>query len=197
MAPDTETLITEAGRGDTAAIDQLLGRHLPGLRAYIRLRMGPRVRRWDSESDVAQSVCLEILKNLDGFSYRGEAAFRQWLFTMARRKLVERDRRLTADKRDVDRLVTNAAAPDTSADAIAGAIQRAFGTPSELAIREETLRRIEKALDGMSEEAREVILMSRLAGISNAEIARRLGKERSSVRSMLSRALADLAHALT
>ncbi len=153
------------------------------------------MRRWDAESDVAQSVCLEVLRGLDGFTYRGEAAFREWLFTMARRKLSRRERYLTADKRDVDRNLTNAG-PD-SVGPLAFEVQRAFGTPSEMAVRGETLERIERALDRMPEEMREVILMSRLAGLPAPEVAERMGKEPGAVRVTLCRGLAILARALT
>lgn len=193
MPKDTENLIAGASRGDDGAIAELLVRHLPVLRAYIRLRMGPRIRRWDSEQDVAQSVCRQALEDLEAFTYRGEAAFREWLFTMARRKLADRDAYLTAEKRDVDRIANNAA----SAQSFAAEVHAAFGTPSEFAVRAETVARIEAALDDLPEEAREVILLSRLAGLSTTEIAERLGKAPSSVRSMLSRALARLSRALS
>jgi RNA polymerase sigma-70 factor (ECF subfamily) len=193
MVPDdTESLISCASQGDDAAIDALLERHLASLRAYIRLRMGPRVRRWDTEEDLAQSVCREALENLGGFTYRGEAAFRHWLFTMARRKLADRDEYLGAEKRDVDRVITNA----DGIHSIAREVHAAFGTPSELAIRAETLARIEEALDEMPDESREVLLMSRLAGLSTLAIAEKLGQKPSSVRSTLSRALARLSRAL-
>lgn len=196
MPSDTETLITRAGDGDDAAIGALLDRHLPGLRAYIRLRMGRRLRRWDDEADVAQSVCVEVLNHLDGFSYRGEAAFRQWLFTMARRKLAQRDAYLTAERRDADQVVTNAVAHSAVGEPVARVVQQAFGSPSEVAIRGETLARIEAALDALPEETREVILMSRIAGATPAEIAERLGKPASTIRSTLCRGLAAIGRAL-
>jgi len=193
---DEESLVTLAGQGDEQAIGALLERHLPGLRAYIRLRMGARIRRWDSEEDVAQSVCVEVLRGLEGFTYQGEAAFRHWLFTMARRKLTQREVHLRAQKRDVDLVVTNTRS-NRGRDPIADEVQRAFGTPSEMAIRGETLDRIMAALDAMPEETREVILMSRLAGLSAGDIAGRLGKEPATVRVTLCRGLAALGEALT
>lgn len=193
MPNDSEALIARASRGDDGAIAELLVRHLAVLRAYIRLRMGPRVRRWDSEQDIAQSVCQEALQDVKAFTYRGEAAFRERLFTMARRKLADRDAFLKAEKRDVDRVVSNAA----NERSFVQEVHAAFGTPIELAVRAETIARIEEALDSLPEESREVILLSRLAGLSTAEIAERLGKAPSSVRSSLSRALARLSRALS
>lgn len=192
MASDAESLVQGASRGDGEAIAALLERHLDSLRAYVRLRMGPRVRRWDSEEDVAQSVCREALEQMGAYTYRGEAAFRHWLFTLVRRKLADRDAHLRAEKRDVDRVIS-----DAGNAAAAREIHGSFGTPSELAVRAETMARIEKALDGMPEVAREVVLMSRLAGLTTNEIAERLGQEPSSVRATLSRALARLSRELS
>lgn len=169
--------------------------HLPGLRAYIRLRMGPRVRRWETESDMAQSVCVEALEQLEEFEYRGQSAFRQWLFTAALRKIVEKDRYLSAEKRNTDQIVTNAIG--ASLDPIAGLVCRAFGSPSECAEEREMMERIERALDRMSEGEREVILLSRLAGRSTREIGDHMDRTESAVRALLVRALASLARHLT
>ena len=80
----TESLLTRASDGDDEAVSALLKRHLPALRAYIRLRMGPRIRRWETDSDLVQSVCVEVLKNLADFAYRGEAAFQHWPISSGR-----------------------------------------------------------------------------------------------------------------
>ena len=192
----TEILITRASDGDDEAIGVLLERHLPALRAYLRLRMGPHIRRWETESDVAQSVCLEILKSLQDFAYRGESAFRHWLFTAAQHKLVERDRYYRAQKRDPARLQTGPPATASTDDPVVREMCRAVGTPSEHAVGRETLERIEAALDCLPEDGREVILLSRLAGLSNAEIAEAMGKSESAVTTMLCRSLAELARML-
>ncbi|MBN2191336.1 MAG: sigma-70 family RNA polymerase sigma factor, partial [Polyangiaceae bacterium] len=181
----TETLISRASGGDDAAISALLNRHLPALRAFIRLRMGPRVRRWETDSDVVQSVCLEVLKNLRDFTYRGEATFRHWLFTAAQFKVAEKERYYRAEKRDPARLQGRAVDFATDHAEVALEICRAVGTPSEHAIGQETLKRIEAALDRLSEPAREVVLLSRLAGLSNQEIAEATGRTKSAVTSLL------------
>ena len=53
--------------------------------------------------------------------------------------------------------------------------------------------RVETAFDRLSDEQREVISLAHVVGLSRAEIAARLGKSEGAVRTMLSRALADLA----
>jgi DNA-directed RNA polymerase specialized sigma24 family protein len=53
------------GPGDQLAIEALLERHLPGLRAFVRLRAGPAVRTRESTTDVVQSACREVLAHFD------------------------------------------------------------------------------------------------------------------------------------
>ena len=73
-------------------MDRLLERHVPSLRKFLRLRCGPRIRDMESVSDLVQSVCREALQELDDFEYRGEPAFRAWLFRLAERRVVDRVR---------------------------------------------------------------------------------------------------------
>ena len=87
MQDDTPTLIEKLTSGDPDAIEHLLSRHMPGLRAFIRLRAGPVVRARESESDLVQSVCREVLRGIERFDYQGDAAFKNWLFKAALRKI--------------------------------------------------------------------------------------------------------------
>ena len=89
---EADDLMRKATSGDGAAMDRLLERHLPALRAFVRLRAGPAVAEHESNSDLVQSVCREVLEGAGAFEYRGEAAFKSWLFTTALRKIVEKDR---------------------------------------------------------------------------------------------------------
>ncbi len=196
MTENSEYLISRASQGDDGAFGTLMERHLPALQAFIRLRMDPRLRRWETVSDVSQSVCREALNNLGSFTYKGEAAFRHWLFTAAVRKLVEKDRYHRAAKRDPNLLETNAPRSSMNRDPIAREICGILGSPSEQAIGREMQARIEDALDAMSEEAREIFLMSRLAGLSNPEIAKLTGKKESSVCYLLCQTVAELSRIL-
>jgi hypothetical protein len=63
------------------------------------------MRAKESASDLVQSLCREVLSDLSRFEYRGEVAFRHWLYTQAAHKLIDRHRGLTAEKRDARREV--------------------------------------------------------------------------------------------
>jgi len=192
---DSETLIDRAARGERDAIDLLLERHLPGLRAFIRLRAGPVIRQRESESDLAQSVCRDVLEHLDRFQHREPNGFKRWLYTTALRKLMNRHDHWAAEKRSAKREL--AAVGADSGDRGLGDLYRSFTTPSQHAMKREEIERIERAFDGLPEDDREVISLAHVVGLSRGEIATHLGKSEGAVRVQLSRALAHLAELVT
>lgn len=189
-------LTEAAGNGDRAALEALLERYLPGLRAFLRLRAGPVIRARESSSDLAQSVCREILENAERFRFPSEQAFKHWLFTTALRKIVDRRDFYLAQKRDVRRERTPAGARDSAGEAQLMACYQTFSTPSRQAMVREELERIERGFERLADEDREVITLAHVVGLSRAEIGERLGKSEGAVRAQLHRALARLARHL-
>src|SRR5262245_60540622 len=100
---DSLELIEGASRGDAQAIESLLHQHLPGVQAYVRLRMSPSLRGKESVSDLVQSACREVLQHLGRFQYRGEGNFKHFLYTTALRKVLNKDRYYHEAMRDVRR----------------------------------------------------------------------------------------------
>lgn len=193
MINESQELIERASKGDEPAVDELLERHLPGLRAFIRLRSGPLIRAKESASDLVQSVCLQILQRLDRFQYGGEAGFKHWLYTTALRKIRKRYEHYRAAKRDVGREVHLRKAWTGTGDEVLLQCYRSFSTPSRHAIYREQVERVEDAFERLPEDYRTVILLARIVGFSRAEIAKKMGRSENAVRSLLSRALAQLA----
>ena len=72
-----EALVAQARSGDREALEQLLTRHQPWV-LNIAVRM--LWRRADAE-DATQEILIKIVKGLSGF--RGESAFRTWLYRIA------------------------------------------------------------------------------------------------------------------
>lgn len=179
---------------DARQIDRLLEQHLDGLRAFLRVRAGAAVRARVSHSDLVQSVCREVLQSAQRFEFQGDAAFRNWLYTAALRKIVEQDRKLHAGKRDVRREL--AVDADGGADAAVLQGYASATTPSLLAMGREGAEKLEAAFDELSDEHKEIITMARFAGLSHAEIAAQLGKSEEACRQLLRRALVKLSVAL-
>ena len=150
---------------------------------------GKLLRDKESVADLAQSVCREVLQSLDGFEYRGLPPFRKWLFQKALTKIQQRQRYYLADKRHPAR---EQAVPGESGDGLA-AMDASFCTPSQVAIKNEDLDRLDAAFAELPEEHRQVITLSRLFGYAHSEIAAEMGRSEGAVRVLLHRALARLA----
>jgi len=190
---DTQHLLESASRGDALAIDELIARYLPGLRAFIRLRAGALLRGKESSSDLAQSACREVLEHLDSFRYQSELGFKQWLFATALRKIQDRRDFYLAAKRDAGREERAGGGPSDDGDARLLECYRSFSSPSHHAIAREELARIECAFEELPEDYREVIVLARVVGLPHADIAAQMGRNEGAVRVLLSRALASLA----
>lgn len=191
MSDREQNLIARARAGDRGALDELLRRHLPGLRAFVRLKAGPAIRARESESDLVQSVCREVLQQIGRFRDEDEASFRTWLFTTAMRKVRNRAAFWRREKRDADREEPIA----TDDGALAGAYLR-LSSPSLHARGRELIERMERAFDLLPEAEREVILQVRILGQSHEEAAAELGRSAGACRVLLHRGLSRLAEFL-
>ncbi|MCA8975478.1 MAG: sigma-70 family RNA polymerase sigma factor [Planctomycetes bacterium] len=164
-------------------MDELVARLLPSLRAFVRQRMGAELRAREESGDIVQSVAREVLRHSDRFRHGGESGFRDWLFTTAHRKIVDRLEHWRAGKRE------GAREERIEADVLA-----ATGpSPSLHASAREQLSVVEAAFARLSADERDVVTWSRLQGLSHAEIAARLGKSEAATRKVLSRGIARLA----
>ena len=186
---ELESLVVRAQGGDSEAREALLGQHLPGLEAFVRIRLGERLRARETSMDLVQSICGDVLGDLGAFEYQGPESFRRWLFRCAENKLRNRARFWSRERRELAREVepSEALSPEL----------RILSTPSRDAMAREELQRLEAALQRLPEDHREVILLARVVGLSHDEIAVELGRTPSATRTLLSRALARLAVQLT
>ena len=186
MSDDTEKLLQEASVGDAMAIDELLARMLPDLRAFVRLRAGNRILRRESEDDLVQSVCRECLQGLDGFEYRGMPEFRSWLFTRALHKIYDRNKFHGRERRDGAR--EQAIPTDPQYLTALGHMM----TPSGVAMRSEDAALLEAAFEKLPDDYREVITLAKIIGLGHAEIGQQLGRSPEATRVLLHRAMARL-----
>jgi RNA polymerase sigma-70 factor (ECF subfamily) len=193
MVEDSVRLAERAAGGDRAALDELVVRHVDGLRAFVRLRVGAELRARESSSDLVQSVCREILQEARRFQHASESAFKSWLYTTALRKIADRAQHWRTLKRDAGR---EERLPSRMDDTGLVGIYRSISSPSQHAVASEERERIERAFEELEEEQREVIVLAKVAGLSRAEIAAQTGRSEGAVRVLLHRSLARLAEML-
>jgi RNA polymerase sigma factor (sigma-70 family) len=145
--------------------------HPPVLR-YLRAR-----EPMEGE-DLASEVWLDVAGGLDRFC-GDEQAFRRWVFTIARRRLIDfrrRSRRRRTDPIPIEALADTFASGDAEAEAMAN-----LGTEAALA-----------QIARLPADQAEVVLLRVLGDLSVRDVAAVMGKRPGTVRVLQHRALARL-----
>jgi RNA polymerase sigma-70 factor (ECF subfamily) len=194
MERDFAAEIAAARRGEARAVDSLFARNLPPLVAFIRARSGRAIAARESAADIAQSVFREVLMDAERIELKGEAAFRNWLFMQATRKVLDRAKFHGRDRRDFGKEV---AIPEAgpAADALL-ACYASIASPSHHAVAKEELERFESAVQKLPENQRDAVTMSRMVGLSYDQVAEQMGISESAVRGLVARGLAALSSSL-
>jgi RNA polymerase sigma-70 factor (ECF subfamily) len=155
--------------------------------------MGKELRSKLESIDIVQDVLINVFRDLNGFTYRSEGDFLRWLSRLVENRIRGKVTKLHAGKRDIRKEVRLDSREQTTAGGFvgtAGPIE--VTTPSVIMSRREDLTRLEKAIDALKPEYREIIVLTKIEGLSYKEIADRLGKSDEAVRKQVSRALEAL-----
>jgi len=144
----------------------------PALLGYLRVIAA------DAAEDVASETWLQVVAGLGGFR-GGEAAFRAWVFTIARHRAVDAGR-ARARRRTVP-LGQDDLAGLTVPDAGEAALE-AISTQAVVAL-----------LATLPRDQAEIILLRVVAGLSSREVGRLVGKSPGAVRVAAHRGLRRLA----
>jgi len=176
-AEQTQTLLANAKRGDEAAVGALLERHRESLRRLVRLRLDRRLAARVDASDVVQDVLLEASGRLADYLRDPAMPFHLWLRSMARDRIIDMHRRhRAAEKRSVEKeRPLHAHFGDRSSMELAGALKDPELTPAAATLKKELEARFLAALDELSEDDRDILLMRHFEGLGNGEAAEALG----------------------
>lgn len=180
-APDARSSIELVNRlrgGDRDAWTELYARYHDQLLLTIRLRLGRGLRGHLQSEDILQSVALEAFLELGAFEYRGAKSLERFLHHLVLNKIRDRADTFGAVKRaGTVPLDEEVAAPDSE-------------EPRYL--DGDRYEKLERALNALPADLREVLVLRKFDGLSSQEIAERLGKSDDAVRKAYSRALARL-----
>ena len=189
----TQSLVTLAKEGDKLAIEQLCGIYGERVRRIIRLRIDRKLRSKIDSVDVVQDALILAMGGLKDFTYKNEGDFLRWLSKIAENKLHDILDKFYTEKRDIRKEIPfKKIENNTEEVSFIAAEPLDTTTPSVLLFKKEQLDRLEKAIDDLKPDYREVIYLSRIERLSNAEIAEKLGKSKGAVAMLLSRALVAL-----
>ena len=189
----TQHLVTLAKKGDRTALEQLCQVYAERVHWIVRFRMGSEIRLKLDSMDVVQDAFLFALEDLDDFNYRDEGDFLRWLSKIAENRIRDNIKKLHADKRDVRKEVLFRNLVPTTQGSRLGALGLvASTTPSLIISKREELSKLERAIDKLRPEYREVIILKKIEGLSYQEISKRLSKSTDAVGMLVSRAMLAL-----
>jgi RNA polymerase sigma-70 factor, ECF subfamily len=179
-------LLRRAREGSRSALGALLDACAPRLLALIRLRLGPRLRAELESRDVLQATLLKALTRFEDFSGPDRGSLAAWLARIAENEIRDLADFHTRQRRDVARRVS--LDHESGAWRVAADLRSAT---SRIALDEELLR-LERALESLTTEQREVIVLRRLHELEFGEIGERMGRSPDACRMLLTRSLAAL-----
>lgn len=194
--PKTQQLVALAKDGDRTALNQLYTVYAERIQWLVRLRMGKELRSKLESMDLAQDVIIRALQGLREFTYENEGDFIRWLSKIAENAFRDNLDKLYAGKRDIRKEVTFDNNGSTTEGEYVGSHKLIQATtPSMIMSKREDLARLEKAIDTLKPEYREVIVLAKIEGLSYHQIGNRLGKTVGAVKMLVSRATVALASA--
>jgi len=171
-ATDESKLISLSKQGDPEALASLYACYVERITRYVY----SRVTDHQLAEDITSRIFLKMLEKLDTYQV-GQSPVIAWLYRMAHNAVIDHYRM----KRTFVSLEDLHQAEAKQEDGIEEKL--------ELQIKSQQLR---AALQVLTEEQQRVLILKFIDGLSTREIARRLGKQPGSVRSLQMRALQKL-----
>mgnify|MGYP000111890099 CR=1 FL=1 len=170
-----EQLVEAARTLDDEAWAEIYRRHAPQVYAYIYFRL----RDQHTAEDLAADVFVKAIGGIGGYVWRGTPLL-AWLYRIAHN--------VTADYRKA---------------AARRAQQTVIGEPGEVVDREDALGAFERttdmmrAIEALTEDQQQVIVLRFYQGMSTAQVAVAIGKPESAVKALQARGLRSLRRMLS
>jgi len=155
--------------------------------------MGKELRPKLDSIDVVQDALIHALGGIRDFTYENEGDFVRWLSRIAENALHDNWERFHAKKRDIQKEIPLGKYRSASSCECSRVPEPvATTTPSMILSKKEDLERLEKAIDALKPEYREVIVLTKIEGQNYQQIADKVGKSGEAVRKLVSRAMTAL-----
>ena len=167
-------LVERCREGDTAAFDELVVRYMPRLYGMVYNMTASH----EDTDDLLQDIFARAFRSIRRF--RGDSSFYTWIYSIAVNLTINflkrRNRRRTMSLDDLDAAIEN----DPAIRELTSS-----SDPVREAGLHELQRRLNDALQRLSEDHRTVVTLFDIQGLPHAEISRILGVSEGTVRSRL------------
>lgn len=165
----------QARAGDRQAYDQLFALHSERALLFVRARLGPALRARVESMDILQDAYLAAHRDFERFDLTDDEAFLRWLCRIIENRIRDGNAYFAALKRQVIPLPRSAPTG-----------------PSTLLDRADHRRKVAEALDRLSEDHRQVLLLRYFEGLSAEETGQLMNRSPGAVRNLTARALDEL-----
>jgi RNA polymerase sigma-70 factor (ECF subfamily) len=169
--PEEFRLVERAKSGDSEAFARLYDACMDRVYRYVFFRVSDQ----QTAEDLTSQVFLKAWEKLG--QYRPRSPFLAWLYAIARNTVIDHYRTQR---------------PTVSLDEVAPVRARSQGPDAALELRFE-MESVQSALQQLTAEQQEVLLLKFIGEFDTARIARRMGKSQGAVRALQMRALQALA----
>ncbi len=167
-------LIERAKEGDSSAFAALYEYYYADIYNFIYHRVG----NVQFAEDLTAEVFLKALESIDSFTFRG-IPFPAWLFRLTRNLMIDYSR-------------THPEPLEMTLPLEEGVLPTAEGRADDVYERKLTRRKMLQALNHLTEEQRDVVVLKFVEGFSNTDVAQILGKSEGAIKSLQHRALDSL-----
>lgn len=181
--PDSNPTSTSdlLSRRDPEALEQLLIRYRPLLRAVIEDELEPRLQSKVDPSDLVQDACVEVVRSFAKIESTKSQQFVAFLKRVVINKLNDVRRKLYSQKRDISLEFITPSTP------VLSSAKCSTATPMTLLLELELWERTEAAIAQLPPEVRKVIQLRFEQNMTFNEIGNMLGRSEDDVRISLGR----------
>lgn len=177
--PEEDALIKLASSGDRQAFGEIV-------RLYERVvynTVKSKVGNSEDALDVSQEIFIKLWKGIG--KYRGDCRFSTWVWRISVNAALDFLRHARSTATDPMPTYTDKEGDEVTLEL---ADESALASPERRALQSETVTAVRSAIERLSGEQREVIMLRDIEGYSYEEISDMLGLEIGTVKSRLNRA---------
>lgn len=191
----TQILIDRVQNGDHGALNALCARYQERVLRAVRIRLGAKLRRKVQSWDIVQEVLLGAFGKIKSGDFHSEGALMKFLNVLVDNRLRDEADRQGGQRRNADREIPLGARSSGNGTPLIDLGDPSALTPSWLLVMREDIERMERAMDELSEEYRELLVAVELEGRTYVELAAEgsFGKTADAIRMKANRAKARLA----
>lgn len=172
MLEDENKLIKEAQKGESECFGRLYDHYIPQIYRFVLMKINHR----QEAEDLVHEVFLSAWQNLDSYSHQG-FPFSSWLYQIARNKVIDHYR--------LKKPMTQLEDVDEGFVKIAAVVEHNLDANLDL-------KRIYGALNQLTPDQKDVIIMRFVEDLSHQEISAAMDRSEGAVRLLQHRAINTL-----